>query len=158
MYTEHLLSRHEMAYTPIRMSPISDLDILLRSMAPVLNAGSFVYAQAADDCPIDIKQVVAFVREPEGLSLVVSEAYANQLGLQILLRCRWITLTVNSDLQAVGLTAAFATALGDVGISCNVVAGASHDHIFIPEADAERAMDALLKLQRGTPQSAGKRT
>jgi hypothetical protein len=37
-----------------------------------------------------------------------------------------------SDLQAVGLTAAFATALGRAGISCNVVAGAQHGPPICP--------------------------
>ena len=52
-----------------------------------------------------------------------------------------------SDLQAVGLTAAFASALGDAGISCNVVAGLHHDHIFVPVAQATQAVDVLLALQ-----------
>jgi hypothetical protein len=54
---------------------------------------------------------------------------------------------VNSDLQSVGLTAAFATALGEAGISCNVVAGHHHDHIFVPLALATKAMVELRKLQ-----------
>ena len=43
---------------------------------------------------------------------------------------RLITLTIHSSLTAVGLTAAFTTALGDAGISCNVVAAFYHDHIL----------------------------
>ncbi|XXE67240.1 ACT domain-containing protein [Pseudomonas sp. R1-6] len=39
-----------------------------------------------------------------------------------------VTLTVHSALDAVGLTAAFATALGNAGISCNVIAAYYHDH------------------------------
>jgi hypothetical protein len=50
----------------------------------------------------------------------------------------------------VGLTAAFAHALGQAGISCNVVAGAYHDHIFVPYEQAERAMEALIGLQRAS--------
>jgi uncharacterized protein len=56
-------------------------------------------------------------------------------------------LTVNSALEAVGLTAAFATALGNSGISCNVVAGACHDHIFVPLELADAAMHVLHLLQ-----------
>ncbi len=81
--------------------------------------------------------------------MVVEEAYATRAGLQALFPCAWITLSVHSDLQAVGLTAAFASALGKAGISCNVVAGAYHDHIFVPAEQAQRAMDALWALQRG---------
>jgi len=56
-------------------------------------------------------------------------------------------LTVHSDLQAVGLTASFARALADEGIACNVVAGARHDHLFVPIAAAAAAVNALNNLQ-----------
>ena len=56
-----------------------------------------------------------------------------------------ISLTVHSDLAAVGLTAAFATALGGEGISANVVAGYFHDHIFVQWT---RRDDAVAALQR----------
>jgi hypothetical protein len=65
-------------------------------------------------------------------------------------RAAWITLTVHSDLQAVGLTAAFAGVLGRAGIGCNVVAGAYHDHIFVPLELAQSAMTALKALQQGS--------
>jgi hypothetical protein len=46
----------------------------------------------------------------------------------------------------VGLTAAVSAALTREGISANVIAAYYHDHIFVPEADAERALDALRAL------------
>ena len=58
----------------------------------------------------------------------------------------WITLTVHSSLDAVGLTAAFSKALSDEGISCNVVAAFYHDHIFVDRNDAEKALQILNKL------------
>lgn len=54
-----------------------------------------------------------------------------------------ITLRVHSALDGIGLTAAVAGALADAGIPCNVIAGAHHDHVFVPEADADRALAAL---------------
>ncbi len=87
-------------------------------------------------------------REREGLTVIVSEETARIAGLQVLFRATWITLTVHSDLEAVGLTSAFAAALGRAGISCNVIAGAFHDHIFVPVASGDAAMAALWGLQR----------
>jgi hypothetical protein len=127
------------------MPPISDLATLLRSLQPELHEGIFVFATLEAGQQVDPAELVALVREPEGISVVVAEQVAKRLGLNAVFRCGWITLTVNSDLQAVGLTAAFSTALGQAGISCNVVAGTNHDHIFVP---LERAADAMAVLQR----------
>lgn len=127
--------------------PISDLSRLLRSMEPVLNPGTFVFTSVKDGTEVDAGTIIASVREPEGLSIVMRESDARERGLPILFRAAWITLTVTSDLEAVGLTAAFASALGAAGISCNVVAGAYHDHIFVSVESSERAMLALRKLQ-----------
>jgi hypothetical protein len=128
------------------MSPISDLATLLRTMEPTLNEGTFVFASVADGKEFPAHAIVASIREPEGLSVVVEESAAQQLGLSPVFRCAWITLSVNSDLQAVGLTAAFSVALGKAGISCNVVAGANHDHIFVPIGQAELAMQVLRDI------------
>jgi hypothetical protein len=59
---------------------------------------------------------------------------------------------VHSDLQAVGLTAAVAAALAEAGISCNVVAAAHHDHLFVPVESASQAIAVLQALQeRASP-------
>ncbi len=130
------------------MAAITDLETLLRSMEPVLHKGVYVYALSNGQVDAAHPGVVAFIREAEGLSLVVEESFALEQGLEPVFRCAWITLNVNSDLAAVGLTAAFATALGRAGVSCNVVAGLNHDHIFVPVDDAARAMIALNGLQQ----------
>lgn len=130
------------------MPPISDLPTLLRSMHPVLNAGTYVFATVPANHALDPAAIVASIREPEGLSVIMSESDAVRHELLPLFRCAWITLTVHSDLAAVGLTAAFAAALTQAGVSCNVVAGANHDHIFVPDELASKAMDAMIALQQ----------
>ena len=62
----------------------------------------------------------------------------------------WITLTVHSSLEAVGLTAAVSQALTKANISCNIVAAYYHDHLFVPYMDAEKAMAALQDLTQLT--------
>lgn len=117
-------------------------------MEPTLNEGVYAYATVRNRRESEGLSIIASVREPEGLSIVVPEEEALKANLPILFRCAWITLTVDSDLEAVGLTAAFSAALAKAGISCNVVAGACHDHIFVPIERADEAMRALRELQR----------
>ncbi len=128
----------------------SDLAHLLRSLEPVLNAGTYIFASVPFDFDVGSigASLIATVREVEGLTLVVEEsALVVSLGLRVLFRSRWITLNVHSDLEAVGLTAAFSSKLGESGISCNVLAGAFHDHIFVPVDRAEEAILRLKELQ-----------
>lgn len=129
-------------------SAISNLAVLLSSMEPALHAGVYAYCVVPHGADISALSPVATVSESEGLTLILSEEQAINAGLSVLLRAAWITLTVHSDLQAVGLTAAFAVALGRAGISCNVVAGAFHDHIFVPVERAQQALAALEALQQ----------
>jgi uncharacterized protein len=126
---------------------ISDLDELLRSMCPRLNDGVYGFISVPTDLDIRPLEPIATFREDEGLSLIVEESKAEQAGFPVLFRAAWITLTVNSDLHAVGLTAAVARALADKGVSCNVVAAANHDHLFVPVESAGIATAALEELQ-----------
>ncbi len=138
------------------LNPIADITVLLKTIEPVLNPGIFVFASVAARTDLDPAVILASIKEPEGLSVVMNEADAQRYKIPILFRCSWITLSVISDLQAVGLTAAFAAALGNAGISCNVVAGAYHDHIFVPVQSAARAMHVLRSLQiKANAQSEG---
>ena len=128
--------------------PVSDLTTLLRSMQPTLNPGTYVFALAPEGRQIPADSIIASIREPEGLSVVLEESAAKRAGLTAVFRCAWITLSVNSALEAVGLTAAFAAALTKARISCNVIAGLNHDHIFVPVGQAESALEVLRSLQR----------
>lgn len=132
-----------------RTAPVSDLPTLLRSMRPVFNPGTVAFAVVAPDMDLGPLAPLATFREAEGLSVIVDADTADRAGLVVSFRAAWITLTVHSDLAAVGLTAAVSGALAAVGISCNVVAAVHHDHLFVPVADAERAMACLARLQRG---------
>lgn len=129
-------------------APVSDLATLLATMEPTLNPLVYVYASVPLDTDLGGLPLIASFREAEGLTVIAAEADAARAGLTVLFRAAWITLTVHSDLQAVGLTAAFARALGDAGISCNVMAAAFHDHLFVPVDSAQPALDALRRLQQ----------
>lgn len=121
----------------------TDLAVLLRSMSPELLGGEWFFATVEPGMTVD---AAATVREPEGLSVVVNQREAERLGATTTHAYRWITLRVHSSLEAVGLTAAVSAALTTHGISCNVIAGAFHDHLLVPVARADDAMRALRQL------------
>jgi hypothetical protein len=120
---------------------ISDLSDLLRSLQPTLRPGEFVFV-GVGELPADVT-IEASVREAEGPSSVISRGDADRLGLDYTFVAAWISLTVHSALDAVGLTAAVSTALASNGISCNVIAGLRHDHLLVPVEDAGRALEVL---------------
>lgn len=122
------------------------LATLLRSLSPQLNDGDYVFCTVPDQCIPAGCEVIGSFREQQGLTLIVERQHAERAGLAFDYVAAWITLKVHSALEAVGLTAAFASALGKAGISCNVIAGFYHDHLFVGRADAERAMSVLRQL------------
>ena len=134
------------------MAAISDLSQLLAGMEPSLREGVWVFGILPAGVPLDAEGIVASIREAEDMSVVMEEAAALRAGVLPVFRAAWITLTVHSDLEAVGLTAAFSAALGEAGISCNVVAGTHHDHLFVPVEKAADAMAALRRLQAANAQ------
>ncbi len=85
--------------------------------------------------------------EAEGTTVIIEAEAAERAGLVVAWLGRRITLTVHSDLQAVGFLAAVSTALTQAGISCNAVAALRHDHLFVATADAERALAVLRELE-----------
>lgn len=127
------------------MAGETDLGRLLASLTPTLEAGEFVFATVAGEPPAGLAPLATF-REAEGVTLILDRASAEAAGLAFERVYRQITLRVHSSLEAVGLTAAVATRLAEAGISANVVAAYHHDHIFVPERDAERALAALVAL------------
>jgi hypothetical protein len=128
------------------MAGETNLAELLASMRPELQPGSVVFATIEGvDVPSGLEPLGTF-REAEGTTLILPAHDGGHPALVTSKPMRQITLTVHSSLDAVGLTAAFATELGRHGISANVVAGYYHDHIFVAEKDAERAMAALEDL------------
>lgn len=130
------------------VAPLRDLTALIRGMRPDRRPGRFVFV-TLPGLPADVDPV-ATVHEDEGLSLVLTQADADRLELDYEFVAAMITLRVHSALDAVGLTAAVATTLAEVGISCNVVAGRFHDHLFVPVERVDEALDRLIALSESS--------
>ena len=86
---------------------------------------------------------VATVREGGAVSVVAPREAAAAAGITGAFECAWITFEAETKLDLVGLTAAVSARLVEAGIPCNVVAGARHDHLFVP---VDRSEDALRLL------------
>jgi hypothetical protein len=127
------------------MSGERDLRKLLSGMRPELNPGRYVFTTVNGGMPLGVTPVVT-VAEPEGLTLVARLEDADAAGLVYDYVAGWITLRIHSALEAVGLTAAVAQELASVGLSCNVVAGFHHDHVFVPYERADEAVTVLEDL------------
>jgi hypothetical protein len=125
-----------------------DLNRLLATMEPVLRPGTFVFAVLGDESRLAEVAPEATVREQEGLTVVVARERADELGLAYDYVAAWITLRVHSALDAVGLTGAVSRALAGAGLSCNVLAGAHHDHLLVPAERGHEALEVLRELSR----------
>ena len=112
-----------------------NLGRLLADLNPTL-AGDR-YAFEATDSPEWSDGIFALVREEEGITAIRTSPAGEWAR---------ISLGVHSSLDAVGLTAVFARALSDAGISSNVVAALYHDHIFVQWERREDALKALTAL------------
>jgi hypothetical protein len=130
------------------MSGEKDLHKLLAGMSPELAPGEFVFCcfEKARYGAYSELQPIAAITESEGLTLVITKAKADEHSIDYEMVFSCITLKIHSSLDAVGLTAAFSGKLGDHGISANVIAGYHHDHIFVPQDQAQKAMTALTEL------------
>lgn len=124
-----------------------DLTRLISGMRPELREGEYVFTHAPE-VPPGVRPV-ATVAEDEAITIVCARADADAAGLPYDYVAAWIELKVHSALEAVGLTATVAGALGEEGLSCNVVAGFFHDHLFVPYDERERAVSTLEDLSAG---------
>ena len=130
------------------MSGETDMQQLLKTMHPKLNLGDYVFCVANDLTTIDMTAVVMHFKEAEASTIIIKKELADDYKLSYSFVASWITLTVHSSLEAIGLTAAFSTALSNEGISCNVVAAFYHDHIFVDKKDAAKAMNILEQFSK----------
>lgn len=116
------------------------------SLQPKLEPGVYVFVSLPERSVPETVEPLATFREREGISLIVTEQDAEVLGCPILFRASWISLTAQTDLNAIGITAAIAAVLTSKKISCNVVAGALHDHFFVPLDRAAEALECIRSL------------
>lgn len=94
--------------------------------------------------------IEALIREPEAfgetVTVVCDADTIEHHGWSSAFAAAWLTIEVQTSLEAVGLMAVLANTLAAAGIPCNVLAGFHHDHILVPVAQADRAVACLESI------------
>lgn len=129
------------------INPEKSLQRLIQTMQPSLMEGTYAYVTVPNGraMPPGLSPLMTF-REPEGVSLLVTEREAAFSGLPAAFFCRGILLNLNASLYAVGFLAAVAARLAKAGMSINIVSAYHRDYIFVPSARAEEAVGILKKM------------
>jgi hypothetical protein len=131
------------------MTGIKDLDKLLEEMDPVLSSREYVFCTVSEAQfrRLKLDPLLVF-REKEGVTLVVTKKIADTHSLSYSGVWALITLTVHSDLSAIGFLATITSRLAQHAISVNVVSAYHHDHLFVPSQKAESAIQVLNELSQ----------
>ncbi|MEG3437333.1 ACT domain-containing protein [Pannus brasiliensis CCIBt3594] len=128
----------------------SKLAKLLKTLQPVLVPGEFVFCSGSGEIFERARSLsIGQFREKEGIAVILPRAEADRSSLPYTAIFRQITLSVHSDLEAVGFLAIIASRLAKKGIAVNVISAYYHDHLFVPAGKAIEAMEILRELAEG---------
>ena len=131
-----------------------DLGKLLKGMKPELADGKYFLASVPESEIMVIANYLEYItciyREEEGLTVMFSEEIEDEIGgiseEKIAGPFALITLSINSDLSAVGFLAKITEALAKEKISVNAFSAYFHDHLLVLYGRKKDAVEALKKL------------
>jgi hypothetical protein len=128
------------------MTGESDLKSLLRDMMPEVVPGEYVFCSIQENQLEDLENPLLVFRESEGPTVIVTKVVAEENEFDFNSSWGLVTLSIHSDLEAVGFLAAITRHLADAGISVNTVSAFYHDHLFVPYERVDEATSILLDL------------
>lgn len=105
----------------------------------ILHPEKYVFTE---NCPVNVQPFVT-INEKKGKSFIIEKTLAEQEDIGYIFPCCCIQLKQETALTAIGVTFQVAEILTKKKISCNVVAGFHHDYFFVPEIEAEKALNIL---------------
>ena len=124
-----------------------NLDTLPKTMQPQLADGKWVFRTSKSGFDVaTLESAILMFREAEGMT-IIRPASTTDVGLPT-----WamVTLSIHSDLEAVGFLAAITTSLAAMDIPVNAVSAYYHDHIFVPYERRDDALECLRCMMRET--------
>jgi len=121
----------------------TDLAAMLATLSVQRRAGVFAYIAVQVPTPGLIAAAHAVVKEGRLTTIVLPVDAAARAGQATDVQFAWLTLTVQSSLDAVGLTAVVSARLAAIGVPCNVLAGYHHDHLLVPVDRVDDAINVL---------------
>lgn len=109
--------------------------------------GKFVFCTMPEKTFVNSKfDTLMSFKESEGRTVVVEKDIAEENNLRYEGIWSLITLTVKSDLFAVGFLAVVTDKLAKNGITVNSVSAYYHDHLLVPVEKAKLAIELLEEL------------
>jgi uncharacterized protein len=127
----------------------TSLQSLLATLRVTLHPTVYVFATIPHDrepLPVPLSEVLMLFREEAGITIIVPLEQAQKYDLQYFYECKRITLDVHSSLEAVGFMAVVASRLAEAALSSNPVSAYYHDHLFVKQEEAEKAVELLQNL------------
>jgi len=131
------------------MSGSKDIDFLLENMSPEIIPGEYVFSTVNEETSRKLSgSPILTFREKEATTVVVAKDVADIHSLSYENTWGLITLSVHSNLSAIGFLAEVTRILAKAGLSVNVVSAYYHDHLFVPYNRTSEALSVLLELSR----------
>lgn len=127
------------------MKTISELTALCKEINPILAHEKYYFVSTHEI----IENVCASFKEQEGTTYILKEEnIPSGSTFKTSGPFALVTLSVYSDLTAVGFLATITKALAQEHISANVISAYYHDYLFIPWNERQHAMGILITLQK----------
>ncbi|MHA1134894.1 MAG: ACT domain-containing protein [Candidatus Thorarchaeota archaeon] len=129
------------------MTGYKELSYLLKNMEPSHVPGSYIFATVSEETLETLGSTPRLVfREDEAITVIVTKEIAEANSISFKTLWSLITMTVHSDLEAVGFLAKITSILAEAGITANTVSAFYHDHLFVPENRVEDTLSLLRNL------------
>ncbi len=121
----------------------------MENMSPEIIPGEYVFSTVNEETSRKLSgSPILTFREKEAITVVVAKDVADIHSLSYENTWGLITLSVHSNLSAIGFLAEVTRILAKAGLSVNVVSAYYHDHLFVPYNRTSEALSVLLELSR----------